>query len=152
MEERTPTAASNNADPGAKKPARSKWLRRLRTSAIVFAVLAVLFGAFGYFAGPPLAKSALVKVLGQQLHRPVSIKAIHISPYAMSRTELSRKAWSKTYSPPSARSIWAMRSSAWVFSARMRLNVRKTNRTPPGSMPPCGAVSAPVPAMAAPRT
>ncbi|MDR3641946.1 MAG: DUF748 domain-containing protein [Humidesulfovibrio sp.] len=61
-----------------------QWLRRFRIFALGFLVLAVFFGAFGYFAGPPLARSFLTKTLAQQLRRPVTLGAIHINPYAMS--------------------------------------------------------------------
>jgi len=60
------------------------WLRRLRISAISFFVAAALFGALGFFAGPPIAHSLLTKILAKQLHRPVTLGAIHINPYAMS--------------------------------------------------------------------
>jgi len=60
------------------------WLRRLRISAISFFAAAALFGALGFFAGPPIAHSLLTKILAEQLHRPVTLGAIHINPYAMS--------------------------------------------------------------------
>lgn len=60
---------------------RSPRARRLGTWA---AAIFILFGLFGYFAGPPLVKSILVKQLGQQLHREVSIGKVAISPYALS--------------------------------------------------------------------
>jgi len=81
MEKATP--ANANTSPAPPKNARNNWLRRLRIFSIAFVVLAALFGAFGYFAGPQLAKSALVSLLEKQLRRPVAIKAIHINPYAM---------------------------------------------------------------------
>jgi len=62
----------------------SRWLRRLRISALSFLAAAVLFGAFGYFAGPPIAHSLLTKIMAEQLHRPVTLGSIHINPYAMS--------------------------------------------------------------------
>lgn len=58
--------------------------RRVRLFLLGLLGLVVFFGAFGYFAGPPIARSVLVKVLAQQLHRPVSLGAVHINPYAMS--------------------------------------------------------------------
>ncbi|HEX6733380.1 MAG TPA: DUF748 domain-containing protein [Azonexus sp.] len=44
----------------------------------------MVFGLLGYFAGPPLLKSVLVKQLTQQLHREVSIAAVAVNPYALS--------------------------------------------------------------------
>lgn len=44
----------------------------------------LVFGLLGYFAAPPLLKSILLKQLGQQLHREVSIENIDINPYALS--------------------------------------------------------------------
>lgn len=47
-------------------------------------IFLLVFGAFGYFAAPPLIKSILLKQLSQQLHREVSIEQIDINPYALS--------------------------------------------------------------------
>ena len=47
-------------------------------------IFLLVFGAFGYFAAPPLVKSILLKQLSQQLHREVSIERIAIYPYALS--------------------------------------------------------------------
>lgn len=44
----------------------------------------LVFGLLGYFAAPPLVKSILLKQLGQELHREVSIESIDINPYALS--------------------------------------------------------------------
>ncbi len=44
----------------------------------------VAFGFFGYFAGPPLLKSILLKQLSNELQRDVSIERIDINPYALS--------------------------------------------------------------------
>src|SRR5574343_632477 len=49
-------------------------------------IFLLVFGAFGYFAAPPLLKSILLKQLSQQLHREVSIEQIAINPYALSAT------------------------------------------------------------------
>ena len=45
--------------------------------------IVVVFGLFGFFAAPPLAKSLLVKELSTQLHREVSIDRIEINPFAL---------------------------------------------------------------------
>lgn len=58
--------------------------RRLRRFAVGFAVLVLLFGAFGYLAGPPIARALLVDILTKQLHRPASVGDISINPYALS--------------------------------------------------------------------
>lgn len=44
----------------------------------------LVFGLLGYFAAPPLLKFILLKQLGQELHREVSIENIDINPYALS--------------------------------------------------------------------
>jgi hypothetical protein len=49
-----------------------------------FLAFLVLFGLFGFFAGPPLLKSILLKQLSAELKRDVSIASIDINPYAMS--------------------------------------------------------------------
>ena len=56
---------------------------RLRRFALVFLALVVAFGVFGYFAGPPIARSVLAKTLSKELRRPVSVGDIDINPYAM---------------------------------------------------------------------
>ncbi len=49
-----------------------------------FAGFMLVFGLFGYFAGPPLLKSVLLSVMGKELNREVSIERIDINPYALS--------------------------------------------------------------------
>lgn len=63
--------------------AESQPRHRLRRLGIALLVLVIAFGAFGYFAGPPIARSLLVKTLTKELHRPVSVGDIAINPYAM---------------------------------------------------------------------
>lgn len=46
--------------------------------------LFLAFGLLGYFAAPLLIKSILIKQLGQELNREVSIEKIDINPYALS--------------------------------------------------------------------
>lgn len=58
-------------------------LHRLRPYAIGLAIFFVLIGVFGFFAGPPLLRSVLTENVAKQLHRPVSVGAIAINPYAM---------------------------------------------------------------------
>lgn len=59
-----------------------RWIR-FRSVAIGLATFLVLFGIFGYFAGPPIARSLLTDVLTKRLHRPVTLGEININPYAM---------------------------------------------------------------------
>lgn len=59
-------------------------LKRLRTFGIALGVFLVLFGAFGFFAGPPIARSVLTDLLQKELHRPVKFGDISINPYALS--------------------------------------------------------------------
>ncbi|HZV55477.1 MAG TPA: DUF748 domain-containing protein [Rhodocyclaceae bacterium] len=58
-------------------------LRRYRPVAIGFVVVILVFGAFGFLAGPPIARSLLIDTMSEKLHRPVSIGAISINPYAL---------------------------------------------------------------------
>lgn len=56
---------------------------RLRITAVIIAVLLILFGLFGFFVAPGIIKSQLQKQLAAQLDRPVTIGAIHLNPYTM---------------------------------------------------------------------
>jgi len=58
--------------------------RRIRPYLLGFVIFFAAFGLFGFFAGPPIARSVLMGVLSKQLHRSVSLGDIHINPYAMS--------------------------------------------------------------------
>ncbi|HQR04631.1 MAG: DUF748 domain-containing protein [Proteobacteria bacterium] len=60
--------------------------RALRVFTAVIAVFFVLFGLAGYFWLPGFAKAKLETILGEQLHRPVTIERIAISPYTLSAT------------------------------------------------------------------
>jgi hypothetical protein len=57
---------------------------RLRRIALWLVGIVLAFGLFGYFAGPPLAKSLLVSQLSKELGREVSIGSIDVNPYALS--------------------------------------------------------------------
>lgn len=58
--------------------------RRLKIIGLCLLAAFFVFGVFGYLAGPPIARSVLLKVLAKELHRPVSLGEININPYAMS--------------------------------------------------------------------
>ncbi|MDR2838214.1 MAG: AsmA family protein, partial [Azonexus sp.] len=58
--------------------------RRIKRFGLWILAIFVAFGLFGYFAGPPIIKSVLVKQLSQQLHREVSIDQVALNPYALS--------------------------------------------------------------------
>jgi hypothetical protein len=60
-----------------------KHQNRLRSILIGLAIVVVLIGLFGFFAGPPIARHFLVATLSKQLHRPVSLGEISINPYLM---------------------------------------------------------------------
>jgi hypothetical protein len=64
----------------AAKPRRRIPYRSIATGLAIFFAL---FGIFGYFAGPPIARSVLTDVLKKQLHRPIALGDISINPYAM---------------------------------------------------------------------
>lgn len=57
---------------------------RVKKTALWVAGAVVAFGAFGFLAAPPIAKSLLESKLGEALHRKVSIGGISINPYALS--------------------------------------------------------------------
>jgi uncharacterized protein involved in outer membrane biogenesis len=68
----------------ATLPARPGRKRRLVTKlAIGFAVALALFTVVGFFVVPPVAKHYAVKILSEQLDRPVSIREIEVNPFAM---------------------------------------------------------------------
>ena len=60
----------------AKKPLTRHILLALLT-------LFILFGIFGYFFLPGIVKSQAEKLIGEKLHRSVSIGSVQVSPYAM---------------------------------------------------------------------
>jgi uncharacterized protein involved in outer membrane biogenesis len=62
-------------------PSRRRTVKRLFVGGIAFLIL---FGLFGFLAGPPLARMLLVDILQKQLHRPTTVGDIHINPYALS--------------------------------------------------------------------
>lgn len=57
---------------------------RVKKTALWVAGAVVAFGAFGFLAAPPIAKSLLESKLGEALHRKVSIGGISINPYVLS--------------------------------------------------------------------
>jgi hypothetical protein len=80
----TTPAATTTQGAAAKNPPR--WPKRLATSAAALFFLAALFGVLGYFWLPGFAKTKLEILLTEQLHRPVTIGAIHIAPYTLEAT------------------------------------------------------------------
>ena len=57
---------------------------RSKRIGLWLAGIVVVFGLFGFFAVPPLAKSFLLKELSAQLHREVTIERIDVNPFALS--------------------------------------------------------------------
>lgn len=60
--------------------------RWLRISFGIFATVVVAFGLLGYFWLPGFAKAKLETTLSVQLHRPVTVQEIAVSPYALTLT------------------------------------------------------------------
>jgi uncharacterized protein involved in outer membrane biogenesis len=58
--------------------------RHWRRGLLGVAAFLVLLGLFGFFAAPPLLHRELEKALSEALHRPVTVGAIHVNPYALS--------------------------------------------------------------------
>jgi hypothetical protein len=75
-----------NSDPVVSPTRSARWLRRLAITSGILVLLAAVFGLLGYFWLPGFAKSQMENLLSEKLHRPVSIGAIHISPYTLEAT------------------------------------------------------------------
>ncbi|NJD24237.1 MAG: DUF748 domain-containing protein [Betaproteobacteria bacterium] len=76
--------AANSGTPALAKLAGHLRGARARRIALWFAGFLIAFGLFGYFVGPPLAKSLLLKQLSKELGRDVAVASIDINPYALS--------------------------------------------------------------------
>ncbi len=80
-ESQAPSPAPRNLAGRAQEIARRP---RVRKAALWTVGIVVAFGAFGFLAAPPIAKSLLESRLGEALHRKVSIGGISINPYVLS--------------------------------------------------------------------
>ena len=60
------------------------WLRRRRLLLGFVAALVALYGAFGYWIAPGIAREQIVKQLSVTLDRRVTLEAVHINPFALS--------------------------------------------------------------------
>jgi hypothetical protein len=73
---------------GSRAAPASQFVRKrghtLRNIVIVVLALLAAFALLGFFAVPPLAKYYLVKTLGEQLERPVSLQEIRFNPFTLS--------------------------------------------------------------------
>ena len=78
-----PAADGDDARPVTVRSGPRKWLRRL---VIGTAIFLVLFTVIGFFVVPPVAKHYAIKLLSQELGRPVSIQSIKVNPFAMTAT------------------------------------------------------------------
>ena len=63
-----------------------RWPKRLAIGVAALVFITALFGILGYFWLPGFAKSKLENLLTEQLHRPVTIGAIHVAPYTLEAT------------------------------------------------------------------
>ncbi len=59
---------------------------RLKRIVIGFFVFLIVFGVVGYFALPGIIRSQAEKILTKELHRPVTIEKITVSPYWLAVT------------------------------------------------------------------
>ena len=59
---------------------------RTRKYGLRLAIAFVLIGVLGFLVLPPIVKHVLLGTVSEALHRPVTIKAISINPYALSVT------------------------------------------------------------------
>jgi hypothetical protein len=62
------------------------WLRRRRLLLGIIAALVALYGAFGYWIAPDIAREQIVKRLSVALDRKVTLETVHINPFALSAT------------------------------------------------------------------
>ena len=60
-----------------------------RKSALIVAIVLVVFGLLGFFAAPPIIKSQLQTRLTAMLGRPVSVARVHLDPFTL-RLQLDR--------------------------------------------------------------
>jgi uncharacterized protein involved in outer membrane biogenesis len=72
-----------------EKAARLYRSHRARKTALIVAVVLVVFGLLGFFAAPPIIKSQLQTRLTAMLGRPVSVGTVHLDPYTL-RLQLDR--------------------------------------------------------------
>jgi hypothetical protein len=62
------------------------WLRRRRFLLGIAAALIALYGAFGFWIAPGIARDQIVKHLSDALDRRVTLESVRINPYALSVT------------------------------------------------------------------
>ena len=78
-----PASNKDDARPITVRSGSRKWLRRLLIGAAIFLVV---FALVGFFVVPPVAKHYAIKLLSEELGRPVSIQSIKVNPFAMTAT------------------------------------------------------------------
>ena len=61
----------------------------MRKTALIVAIVLVVFGLLGFLAAPPIIKSQLQTRLTALLDRPVSVDAVHLDPFTL-RLELDK--------------------------------------------------------------
>ena len=57
--------------------------RRTRKTALIIAIVLVMFSLLGFLVAPPIIKSQLQSRLGIMLNRPVTLGAVHLNPYTL---------------------------------------------------------------------
>ena len=60
------------------------WLRRKRLLLAIAAALVALYGAFGFWVAPGIAREQIIKQLSAALHRKVTLETVRINPFALS--------------------------------------------------------------------
>ena len=83
LRKRAPAPGANARAASATAPSSRKRPGLAGKLLLGLALFLVLFAVVGFFAVPPIAKHYLVKGLGEQLGRPVSIEDIDVNPFAM---------------------------------------------------------------------
>ena len=75
------------------------WLSRRRLLLGIIALLLALYGGFGYWIAPDIAREQIVKHLSEALQRKVTLEAVRINPFALS-VKLSKFAIEETDGEP----------------------------------------------------
>ena len=61
-------------------------LSRLKKTALVSAILIVLYAIFGFLIAPPILKSKLISTITQRLGRTATVQKVKVNPFALSVT------------------------------------------------------------------
>ncbi len=108
----------------------AKWLRVGRNSAIVLAVLLVLYGAVGFLIAPDVVKNIAEKQIAEQTGRKATIGAVKLNPFALSATIDDFKLYESDGTTVAAQvdEIFANVSSASLYRRALVLDALRVTR------------------------